>query len=308
MAKKDKVIAIAGPTASGKSALAVWLAKKLNGEIISADSRQIYKEFDIASAKPTEAEKEGISHHMIDVVNPTEDFTVADFTLQAHEIIKNISQNGKIPIVAGGTGLYFRALLQDFDIPEVPPNKELREELKNLAENEGPEAVFKILQELDFELSQKIHPNNTVKIIRAIEVTKTLNIPMSKAQGRKEPPYDVLWFGLNAKNREFLYNRINLRVDEMMEKGLYDEAKRLFEKYGKSDLLMGTIGYQEFYDCIFNGSPIETAVEKIKQNTRRYAKRQLTWFRANEAMNWLDIEGDVFSQAELILSNYMLYP
>ena len=243
MVKKGKIIAIAGPTASGKSALAVWMAKKLGGEIISADSRQIYKEFDIACAKPEESEKMGILHHMIDVVNPTEDFTVADFTRQAHEIIKNILQNGKIPIVAGGTGLYFRALLQDFDIPEVPPDKNLRKELNNLAQNEGNEAVYRILQELDFELSKKIHPNNTVKIIRAIEVTKALNIPMSQAQGKKEPPYDVLWIGLNAKNRDFLYKRINLRVDEMMKKGLYDEAKKLFEKYGHLDLLMGTIGY-----------------------------------------------------------------
>ncbi len=304
MAKKGKVIAIAGPTASGKSALAVWTAKKLGGEVISADSRQIYKEFDIASAKPDESEKNGIAHHMIDVVNPTEDFTVADFTRRADEIIKNISEKGKIPIIAGGTGLYFRALLQDFDIPEVPPDKNLREKLNNLAQKEGNEAVYRILQELDFELSKKIHPNNTVKIIRAIEVTKALNIPMSQAQGKKEPPYDVLWIGLNAQNRDFLYNRINLRVDEMMKKGLYEEAKNLFEKYGPIDLLMGTIGYQELYDCIFCGAPVDEAVEKIKQNTRRYAKRQLTWFRANKLINWIEISEDAFVQAEEILRNH----
>ena len=308
MAKKDRVIAVAGPTASGKSTLAVRLAKKLDGEIISADSRQIYKEFDIASAKPSEAEKQGVLHHMMDIVSPLEEFTVADFTREAQKLITKITEKGKIPIVAGGTGLYFRALLQDFDIPEVPPNKELREELKNLAENEGAQAVYRILQKLDEELSKKIHPNNTVKIIRAIEVTKALNIPMSKVQGRKEPPYEVLWLGLNAKNREFLYNRINLRVDEMMEKGLYDEAKRLFEKYGSLDLLAGTIGYQELYDPIFNNASVEDAVEKIKQNTRRYAKRQLTWFRANESMNWLEIEDDVFAQAEKILRDYGLLP
>lgn len=304
MAKKDKVIAIAGPTASGKSALAVWAAQKLGGEIISADSRQIYKEFDIASAKPSESEKCGVAHYMIDVVSPDEEFSVADFTRMSNDIIKKITAKGKIPIVAGGTGLYFRALLQDFDIPGVPANKKLRDELNQLAQNEGAAAVYRILEQLDPELAKKIHPNNTVKIIRAIEVAKALNIPMSQAQGKKEAPYEVLWLGLNAKNRDFLYEKINMRVEKMIEKGLWEEACRLFEKYGKTGLLMGTIGYQELYSCIFEGTEQAEAIEKIKQNTRRYAKRQLTWFRANQEMNWIEIEGDVIAQAEKILENH----
>ena len=286
------VIAIAGPTASGKTALAVRVAKYLGTEIISADSRQIFKEFDIATAKPTKEEMHGIVHHLIDVVNPDEEFTVADFADRAVKIMEKLFEQGKTPVVAGGTGLYFRILLENYDMPRVAPDKELREELKNIEKTRGVEVLYNMLKELDPVLAEKMHPNNTVKIIRAIEVCKTLNIPMSQAQKKKPPLYNIKWFGLghlNGEDRKFLYDRIDRRVDIMLETGLEAEAGRLYKKYGRISSLMNTIGYQEFIEYFDGNISYDEAVSKIKQNTRRYAKRQLTWFRQNPEIRWLDI-------------------
>lgn len=295
MKKTNKtVIAICGPTASGKTSLAVEIAKHLNTEVISADSRQIYKEFDIATAKPSKAEMQGVKHHFIDIIEPTEEYSVADFAAQAENIIEELFDKGKTPVVAGGTGLYFRILLENYDMPKVAPNKDLREELHNLEKEQGAQALHAMLTELDPVLAADMHPNNTVKIIRAIEVCKTLGIPMSQAQKKKEPRYNVKWFGLghlNGEDRQFLYDRTDKRVDIMLEQGLENEAKHLYEKYGKIQSLQKTIGYQEFIDYFENKITYTECVEKIKQNTRRYAKRQLTWFRKNEEINWLDIKG-----------------
>ena len=287
MTQNNKVIAIVGPTASGKTAVAIKMAKKLKTEIISADSRQIYSDFNIAVAKPTELEMNGVVHHMLGFVNPDDDFTVANFADEARKIIYRLHQEGKIPVVVGGTGLYFRILLENFDMPRVAPNKEMRAELEKLSVQE----LYEMLKKLDPVISEKIHPNNTVKIIRALEVCKTLNMPMSEAQKIKETPeFDVLWFGLNAENRQFLYERVNKRVDIMIQNGLETEAKQMFEKYGNMQLLFDTIGYKEFFDY-FNGKISHDEMkEQIKQNTRRYAKRQLTWFRQNKKIRWFDIE------------------
>lgn len=289
-----KVIAIVGPTASGKTSLAVEIAKLLDTEIISADSRQIFKEFNIAVAKPSQEEMQDVKHNLIGIINPDEEYTVANFADDAKKIMQNLYSKNKIPVVVGGTGLYFRILLENFDIPKVPPNKELREKLQDIAKKQGNEAVHKILYELDEKLAKDMHPNNTVKIIRAIEVSKMLGIPMSEAQKiKKEPEFDVLWFGLghlNGDDRQFLYDRTDARVDTMLKNGLESEARHLFEKYGKISSLMHTIGYQEFEEYFENKISYEKAIEKIKQNTRRYAKRQLTWFRKNEHIHWLDIK------------------
>lgn len=285
---KQKIIAITGPSSSGKTKLAIETAKALNGEIISVDSRQIYKELDIGSAKPTLEEREGIHHYLMDIVDVNQEYTVADFCDDAKVKIQEIISKGKIPILAGGTGLYYRVLLQDFDLPRVAPNKEIREELEKLSSEE----LYNQLIELDYDIAQKIHFNNKVKIIRALEVCKTLGIPMSKAQKKKESEYDVLWFGLNAENRDFLYDRINKRVDIMLEQGLLKEAENLFEKYGENKILLGTIGYQEFYPFFKGEVALETATELLKQNTRRYAKRQISWFKANSDINWFNIETD----------------
>jgi len=283
---KQKTIAITGPSSSGKTKLAVNLAKEINGEIISVDSRQIYKELDIGSAKPSLEERQGIIHHLIDIIDVTEEYTVADFCDDAKKIIKEIVSRGKTPILAGGTGLYFRVLLQDYDLPRVAPNKELRDSL----ERKTSEELYKMLQNLDFELSKKIHFNNKVKIIRAIEVCMALGIPMSEAMKKKESEYDTLWFGLNSESREFLYNRINNRVDCMFEQGLLKEAEYLFNKYGENKILTGTIGYQELLPYLKGETDFETASNLLKQNTRRYAKRQISWFKANNDINWFDIE------------------
>ena len=290
---KKTVIAIAGPTASGKTALAVELAKILGTEVISADSRQIYKEFDIATAKPSKEEMQGIKHHMIDIVEPAEEFTVADFADKAARIIDTLLENGKIPIVAGGTGLYFRILLENYDMPRVAPDKKLREELHIIEKEQGAQALHKMLYELDPVLAQNMHPNNTVKIIRALEVCKTLGIPMSQAQQKKEPEYEVKWFGLghlNGEDRKYLYDRADKRVEKMIDAGLENEADTLYKKYGKINSILKTIGYQEFIDYFDGNTSYQECVEKIKQNTRRYAKRQLTWFRRNENIKWLDIQ------------------
>lgn len=289
--KAPKVIAIVGPTASGKTSFAVETAKKLGTEVISADSRQVYKEFNIAVAKPSEEEMQGVKHHLISEIEPTEEFTVADFADRAKQIMNRLFEEEKTPIVAGGTGLYFRILLENFDMPRVAPNKDLREELQSIEQQQGTEALYKMLQELDPKLAQNLHPNNTVKIIRALEVCKTLGIPMSEAQGKKSPEYDVTWYGLghlNGEARQILYDRTDRRVDIMLERGLEQEAKSLFDKYGKISSLMHTIGYQEFAEYFDGNISREQAIENIKQNTRRYAKRQLTWFRKNEDIQWMD--------------------
>ncbi len=289
---KQKVIAITGPSSSGKTKLAIETAKALNGEIISVDSRQIYKELDIGSAKPALEEREGIVHHLIDVVNVTDEYTAADFCDAASYIINDIIRRGKMPILAGGTGLYFRILLQDFDLPRVAPDKKLREELEQKTSTE----LYDMLLSLDYDAAQKIHFNNKVKIIRALEVCKTLGIPMSRAQKKKESKYQTLWVGLNSQNRDFLYDRINNRVEIMFEKGLIKEAENLFNKYGKNKILMSTIGYQEIFPYLNGDITLESAKELLKQNTRRYAKRQISWFKSNEDVHWYDIEKESFEK------------
>lgn len=271
-----------GPTASGKTTLAIQKAKEINGEIISADSRLVYKGFDIASAKPAKEEMQGIKHHLIDIVEPEVDYSVANFYDDAKKAIEEIVQKGKTPIIVGGTGLYFRILLEDFDLPRVKPDYELRNELETLSS----ENLHEMLKELDPISAEKIHFNNKVKIIRAIEVAKTLNQPISEAAGKKEPEYDVEWIGLNPPDRAELYERINKRVDEMVENGLVEETKKLLEKHGRINNFVNTIGYQEILEYLDEKISLEEAISQIKQNTRRYAKRQLTWFRRNKLINW----------------------
>ena len=274
-----------GPTASGKSSLAIQLAKTNNGEIISADSRLVYKGFNIASAKPTLEERAGIEHYLIDVVEPEADYSVANFCEDAKIAIKKIIAKGKTPIVVGGTGLYFRILLEDFAPPKVAPDYKLRAELEEL----DTEKLHKMLKELDPVSAEKIHFNNKVKIIRAIEVCKTLDKPHSEAAGKKELEFDVEWIGLNPSDRAVLYERINKRVDEMVEAGIVEETKALLEKHGRTPNFVNTIGYQEILEYLDGKTTLEEAILDIKQNTRRYAKRQLTWFRRNKLINWQEI-------------------
>ena len=279
---KQKIIAIVGPTATGKSKLAVELAQKINGEIISADSRLVYNGFDVATAKPTIDEMQGIKHYLIDIVEPEFDYSVANFLDDSKVAIDEIVKKGKIPIVVGGTGLYFRVLLEDFDLPRVAPDYELRKQLEEL----DCGALHEMLRELDPVSAEKIHYNNKVKIIRAIEVSKTLQKPHSVAAGKKDVEFDVEWIGLNPEDRAILYKRIDDRVHEMVENGLIEETKSLLVKHGRINNFVNTIGYQEILEYLDGVISLDEAIANMQQNSRRYAKRQLTWFRRNTLINW----------------------
>lgn len=278
----NKVIAIVGPTASGKTKLAIEMAQKLDTEIISADSRLVYKGFDIGTAKPTKEEQLLVKHHMIDVVEPEYDFSVADFADGASQVISELHAKNKVPIVVGGTGLYFRILLENYDMPRVEANPQLRAELENLSNEE----LFEKLSNIDKVSAEKIHQNNRVRVIRALEVSLTTGKPFSSIKGVKENKYDVEWVFPEIESREILYNRINIRVDMMIKDGLVDETKNLLLKHGRIKNLVNTIGYQEIIEYLDGNISIENAIEQIKQNTRRYAKRQLTWFRRNPNLDF----------------------
>ena len=279
---KLKVIAVVGATASGKTAYAIELAKKIGGEIISADSRLVYKGFDIGTAKPSIEERCGIPHYMLDIVEPEFDYTAGLYVNEARRLITDISERGKIPIIAGGTGLYFRLLLENYVMPQVEPNYELRKELERLSS----EDLFEMFSQLDPEGAQKISCNDKKKLIRAIEIVKTLNKPLSQVRGiGSDSEFDVEWIGLNYP-REELYNRINRRVDLMIENGLIDETRFLLKKHGHIYNIVNTIGYQEMTQYLDGVIPLDEAAEKLKQNKRNYAKRQLTWFRKNSQIKW----------------------
>ncbi len=276
---KPKVIAIVGPTASGKTGFAISLAKKLNGEIISADSRLVYKGFDIGTAKPSIEEREGIPHYMIDIVEPEFDYSAGLYAQEAERLIFDISKRGKVPVVVGGTGLYFRLLLENYDVPKVEPDYELREKLAKLSYSE----LVLMLEAKDPVRAKEIEVNDKKKLIRAIEMAEHLEKPLSEY--KKEPAFEVEWIGLNYPRAE-LYERINKRVDMMIKDGLVEETEYLLKKHGRIKNLVCTIGYQEIVQYLDNLLTLEEAKEKLKQNTRNYAKRQLTWFRKNPAIKW----------------------
>ena len=278
---KSKVIAVVGPTASGKTAYSIELAEKIGGEIISADSRLVYKGLDIGTAKPTVAERKGIPHYMIDIVEPEVEYSAGLYVKEARKCIDDILSRGKIPIIAGGTGLYFRILLEQYDLPEVPPNYQLREELKKLDSTE----LHSILRDLDSEAADKIYENDKKKLIRYIEIIKSTGKKISESRGISEPEFDVEWIGCNFP-RDILYERINKRVDMMIEKGLIEETKQLLNKHGRINNLLYTIGYQEIISYLDGEMTLDEASALLKQNSRRYAKRQLTWFRKNENIKW----------------------
>lgn len=274
---KPKVIAVVGPTASGKTKLAIELAHKLDGEIISADSRLVYKGFDIASAKPTLEEREGIPHHLIDIVEPEFDYSAGKFAEDAKIAIQDILSRDKTPIVAGGTGLYFRVLLEHYDLPKVETNYELRAKL----EKRTREALLEELEKVDKITYERVKDANFRRIVRAMELITLLEKPLSEVQIQKEPEYDVEWIMPEIPSREWLYDRINKRVDVMHELGIVEETKALIEKHGRISNIIDTIGYKEILTYLDGESTLEEALDKLKQHTRNYAKRQLTWFRKN---------------------------
>lgn len=274
---KPKVIAIAGPTASGKTQMAIDLAKKVDGEIVSADSRLVYKGFNIAAAKPTLEEREGIPHYMIDIVEPEYDYSVGNYYEEAKIIITNILSKGKTPIVAGGTGLYFKILLENYDLPQVEANYDLRNEL----DKREKEDLLKEIKTLDEPSYERLKDSNKRRVVRALEVMRLLGQPFSKVSTLKEPEYDVEWLCPEMKSREWLYDRINKRVDIMVEQGIIEETKFLLKKHGRIKNFTETIGYKEILMYIDGETSLEEALDKLKQHSRNYAKRQLTWFRKN---------------------------
>ncbi len=280
--KNNKVIAVVGATASGKSAYAVDLAEKIGGEIISADSRLVYKGMNIGTAKPAIDEMRGIPHYMIDIVEPDINYSAGLYAKEAKKHVKDILSRGKTPVIAGGTGLYLRILLEDYKLPDVEPDYKLREELSKLSFDE----LSQILSDLDKNAVNTLERNDKKKIIRYIEIVKITGLPLSKACGKNDDKeFDIEWIGLNFP-REELYERINKRVDLMVEQGLVEETKYLLKKYGRIPNIVDTIGYKEIISYLDGELTLDEAKNKLKQNTRNYAKRQLTWFRKNENINW----------------------
>lgn len=294
---KSKVLVVAGPTASGKTKIGVELAKKLNGEIISADSMQIYKYMDIGTAKPTIEEMQGIPHHLIDFVELGEKFSVVQYKEMANKCIEDILSRGKVPILVGGTGLYINSITEEIKYDETAENKEVREKLEKIAETEGNEKLYAKLKEVDIEAYNRLHLNDTKRIIRALEVFETTGVTITEHQKMSkeiEKKYDYKIVGLWLE-RERLYARINRRVDIMIENGLEDEARNIISKLnleGKTTAFQA-IGYKEFLKY-FNGEcSLDDAINSIKQESRRYAKRQVTWFKRTDGLRWIDAERDL---------------
>lgn len=277
----NKVIAVVGATASGKTSYAIDLARKIGGEIISADSRLVYKGMDIGTAKPTIEEMQGIPHYMIDVVEPEFNYSAGLYAKEAKRCIEDIVSRGKVPIVVGGTGLYYRVLLENYDLPDVKPDYELRENLCKYSCKE----LLEMLLNLDEKAGNSVERNDKKKLIRYIEIIKLTGKPLDLARGKRDKEFDVEWIGLNFP-REILYDRINKRVDQMIELGLVEETQELLEKHGRISNITDTIGYREIISYLDGELSLDDAKDKLKQNTRNYAKRQLTWFRKNEEIKW----------------------
>lgn len=298
---KIPLIAVVGPTASGKTSLAVELCKRLGGEAVSCDSMQIYRGMDIATAKPTLEEMQGIPHHLIGFLSPDEQFSVAKYCEMAKECITDINQRGKRTVLVGGTGLYYSSLTDNLSFFEEETDFAYRDELKKRSEAEGAEVLLEELRRVDPDSAAQLHINNLGRIIRALEIYRATGKTKTEqnVQSRQNPsPFATTAICLDARDRQFLYNRINLRVDLMLEAGLLEEAKRFFDSpLGKT--ARQAIGYKEL-DPYFKGEKsIEECIENLKMQTRRYAKRQLTWFRRDEKINFLYID-DYSSGEELV--------
>ena len=305
---KDKVIVICGPTASGKTALSIELAKKVNGEIVSADSMQIYKDMNIGTAKPTIEEMQGIKHYLLDFVSPDERYSVADYKIDAKKAIKEIVEKGKIPIIVGGTGLYVNSLIYEIEYPNIEFDENYRKELEEQVRKEGLDKLYEQAKLIDPQAVEKISKNDTKRILRILEIyhatgkTKTQQEIESR---KKEVEYDYKVFALNW-NRETLYERINKRVDIMIEQGLIEEVEKISRKYNKFPTAMQGLGYKEVVEYLEGFLTKEEMIEKIKKETRHYAKRQLTWFRKNKQTIWLKGEDSIQKNIEIILHEFSL--
>lgn len=290
--KKKPLIILTGPTAVGKTALSILLAKRINGEIISADSMQVYKGMDIGSAKVTREEMDGVKHYLIDVLEPVEEFNVVKFQELAKKAMEEIYAKGKIPIIAGGTGFYIQSILYDIDFEKNDGDKEYRAYLENIAKEDGGEKkLFDMLKEVDPKSTEIIHENNVKRVIRALEFYKETGMKISEhneEQREKDSPYNFCYFVLND-DREKMYSNIEKRVDIMLDNGLVDEVKRLYNNgYTKDMVSMQGLGYKEILDYLSGDISLERAIYLIKRDTRHFAKRQLTWFRREKVVTWIN--------------------
>lgn len=292
--EKTKIICVVGATASGKTDLAVKLAKAVDGEIISADSMQVYKNMPIATAVATKEEQDGVPHHLVEFLDTDQTFSVADFVERAKVLIDEITARGRVPIVAGGTGLFVDSLVKNISFSQVGSNAEIRNELAEKSNEE----LFEKLVELDPKSSEDIHPNNRKRVIRALELcmSGTSKTEQNENSMLIDSPYDALYIGIGYQDRQKLYDRINKRVDLMLEAGLENEARQMLGKQGLT--ARQAIGHKELQPYIDGNITLDEAVEGLKRETRRYAKRQLTWFRRNENINWL--YADEMSRDELV--------
>ena len=298
---KLRILAVVGPTGGGKSALALALAKRLDGEIISCDSMQIYKNMDIGTAKPTPDEQGAVRHHMIDVAEPHESYSCADYVSAAREAIEDCARRGKLPIVCGGTGLYLDALLRENDLSPDTVDESIREELREFYEKNGADALWEMLYEIDPESAEATHKNNVKRVMRAIEIyrvsgrTKTELDRESRTGGNR---YDACVIGLRYNDREALYERINRRVDIMVSEGLLTETEKLRKEgvFEKNATAAQAIGYKEFFPYLNGELTVDLCIEELKKVTRRYAKRQMTWFFAKDYVQWIDVDKKTFEE------------
>ena len=294
MAESEKIniVSVVGPTASGKTRLAVDICKAIDGEVVSCDSMQIYKNMNIATAKPDADEMDGIPHHMIDFLSPDQKFSVASYCEKAKKCIEDINDRGNVPVITGGTGLYYSSLVDNVSFSDETDDTSLREELTQRLKSDGAQALLDELYKIDPQTAQQLHPNNSGRIVRALEVYYKNGMTMSEQKRLSrlgDKMYNCKAIGLDAKDRQFLYDRINRRVDDMLSRGLLEEAKRfLAENPGKTS--RQAIGYKELRPYFEGQLTLDEAVENLKMETRRYAKRQLTWFRRDKRINWLYID------------------
>ncbi len=284
------VIAVVGPTCSGKTSLAIELAKALGGEIVASDSRTIYKHMNIGTAKPTAAEQAQVPHHMLDIIEPDQVYTASQFKREGGAILSRLTAAGKIPVVCGGTGFYIRALLEGLKMPEVEPQQEIRDELAKVAEQHGVEHLREILSQIDPISAEKIGINDRFRLIRAIEVSRVLNMPFSQAASREPVPYNIVWIGLTATRRELLKERIIERIDVQLQDGLVAEVQSIYTKFGATQALKNTVAYAEFIQHIDGTLSLEQAREETIKHSVALARRQLIWFRSNTQMNWFAID------------------
>ncbi len=308
--EKIPVLAVVGPTASGKTSLAIEIAKEYHGEVVSADSMQIYKEMQIATAKPTVDEMQGIPHHLLDFLAPDVSFSVAQYAALAHQTISEITARGHLPVMAGGTGLYVDAVLDDLIFAKIETDEQKRAELWAFVEAHGANALHERLREIDPESAARIHENNVGRIVRAVEVYELTGITMSEHQRNsrpKESRYRSLKIGINYKDRAVLYDRVNRRVDLMMEQGLLEEAANVRNRARKT--AVQAIGYKELEPYFLQQEPLDVCIERLKQETRRYAKRQITWFSRDPNILWVypdeQTPQEIFSKIKRAVENFI---